>query len=471
MDHRAPEERARQVRRASLRLAGQFAAFTCAWFFLSHIVAPSLLPSVAAFSAWDSVAWGLYIPAAGSLLWLVAGRQLRGSRRAEERLRALLESGSELALFLSSDGVVRYCGPASAALLGRPWQQIEGHNILDFLHAQDAETLQSTLRLLSMPEAPDSWRLESRFRYADGSWRTLDGIGRLALAPDGSTQITILYRDISELKQRELALQDNAQRQRDVIEHLPVGVAGITLRPPATVLSASAPLARFLGYSSAEELAGAVLSGLFYRADDCVAFCERLRAEGHVHDMEVQTRTHDGAPVWTLVAGHAVVHGTASEGQRFDCTFQDVSACRQAELSLREATQALRAAIYGSPAAAITLDALGRVKMWNQAAERLFGWAEQEVAGQPLTAVLVERDLGARALLANLPGDEALAAVEIVCQTRGGQPVRVEISSVPLRDSLGRVGGAAVFAEWRRPFGLPAEPAGDAAGAAEATGQ
>lgn len=44
----------------------------------------------------------------------------------------------------------------------------------------------------------------------------------------------------------------------------------------------------------------------------------------------------------------------------------------------------LRAVLHASPAAIIRLDLEGRVQTWNEAAERIFGWAAGEVIGQPL---------------------------------------------------------------------------------------
>ncbi|MHB8067220.1 MAG: diguanylate cyclase [Desulfobaccales bacterium] len=56
---------------------------------------------------------------------------------------------------------------------------------------------------------------------------------------------------------------------------------------------------------------------------------------------------------------------------------------RRTEIDLQEAKQTLGAYIKASPLAIMTLDPQGRVRLWNPAAETIFGWRSSEVVGQP----------------------------------------------------------------------------------------
>ncbi len=56
---------------------------------------------------------------------------------------------------------------------------------------------------------------------------------------------------------------------------------------------------------------------------------------------------------------------------------------RRAEIDLQEAKQTLGAYIKASPLAIMTLDPQGCVRLWNPAAESIFGWRSSEVVGQP----------------------------------------------------------------------------------------
>jgi PAS domain S-box-containing protein len=59
----------------------------------------------------------------------------------------------------------------------------------------------------------------------------------------------------------------------------------------------------------------------------------------------------------------------------------------QSRKQLQASTDNLQAIINASPLAIISIDAQGLVKTWNPAAERIFGWSEEEVVGQFLPIV------------------------------------------------------------------------------------
>src|SRR5829696_154324 len=61
------------------------------------------------------------------------------------------------------------------------------------------------------------------------------------------------------------------------------------------------------------------------------------------------------------------------------------------------ASEALHRAVLDSALDCIvTIDAGGRIVEWNPAAERTFGWRKEEVAGRPMSEVIVPRHLLAR---------------------------------------------------------------------------
>src|SRR3972149_10936289 len=69
----------------------------------------------------------------------------------------------------------------------------------------------------------------------------------------------------------------------------------------------------------------------------------------------------------------------------------DVSRLKQAEEQLRETTETLAAMLQASPSAVVLLDVYGKVKMWNRAAQAIFGWQEEEVLDQPYPIVPQDR--------------------------------------------------------------------------------
>ena len=104
-----------------------------------------------------------------------------------------------------------------------------------------------------------------------------------------------------------------------------------------------------------------------------------------------------------------------------------------------EQTETLRALIQASPLGIIAHDKDAQVQMWNPAAERIFGWSEQEVLGRPYPLVPEEKLDEFRMNFEGTPRGEALTSQETFRQRKDGTRVDVGIWTGPLSD-----GGAMV---------------------------
>jgi PAS domain S-box-containing protein len=119
---------------------------------------------------------------------------------------------------------------------------------------------------------------------------------------------------------------------------------------------------------------------------------------------------------------------------------------RTAELSeaneqLQRVNEIRQAVIGSSPLAIWAIDLDGKVRFWNPAAERIFGWKETEVLDQPLPIIPEDQAGEFRHWLERFGRGEALAAVERQRRRKDGTTVDVLIWTAPLRDSTGRVHG------------------------------
>ncbi|MCP3136574.1 ATP-binding protein [Pyxidicoccus xibeiensis] len=100
---------------------------------------------------------------------------------------------------------------------------------------------------------------------------------------------------------------------------------------------------------------------------------------------------------------------------------------QRARLALAEANQRLAAIIQASPAAIMLLDLDGTVRLWNPAAERVFGWTADEVLGRFLPAVPEERRAEFRRNLEVVARGDGLSGVETQRQRRDGSAVPVAL--------------------------------------------
>lgn len=115
---------------------------------------------------------------------------------------------------------------------------------------------------------------------------------------------------------------------------------------------------------------------------------------------------------------------------------------RMADLPAR-----LAAIVQGSDDAIISTTLDGIITSWNRAAERLFGHAEDEAVGRPVTMLVPpERATEAAEILARIAGGEGIDHSETVRVGKDGGRRHVAVTISPIRDSAGRVIGASKIA-------------------------
>ncbi|HHT9107420.1 MAG TPA: diguanylate cyclase domain-containing protein [Candidatus Wunengus sp. YC64] len=130
----------------------------------------------------------------------------------------------------------------------------------------------------------------------------------------------------------------------------------------------------------------------------------------------------------------AVLEGGAISGMTIDIT-----ALKRAEEVIQETNHTLQTLIQASPLAITTLDADGRVTMWNPAADRMFGWNKQEVLGHHLPFVHNNKQDVFLILCKRALSGELFMGVEIRQQKRDGSPIDIRISAAPVRNAQGNV--------------------------------
>jgi PAS domain S-box-containing protein len=114
---------------------------------------------------------------------------------------------------------------------------------------------------------------------------------------------------------------------------------------------------------------------------------------------------------------------------------------------LRETNQTLEAIIHASPLGIIALDPEGIVKMWNSAAERIYGWSAEEVLGQPLPTVPLDKLEEMRSNHRRALTGTDFKAFETERLRKDGTQINVSISTAPLRDAQGQLTGVVALVE------------------------
>lgn len=145
------------------------------------------------------------------------------------------------------------------------------------------------------------------------------------------------------------------------------------------------------------------------------------------YSIEFRIEQPGAEPKWVLSRGYVFSDTAGRRHLRGLCI--DIS-----DRAAREAANAhLAAVVQHCHEAIISFSTDGRIRTWNPAAERMFGYAAHEVAGKPL-AITVPRDKAEEsdAMFRRALAGETVAEVETVRLTKSGRRVQVMLSRAPI---------------------------------------
>lgn len=108
-----------------------------------------------------------------------------------------------------------------------------------------------------------------------------------------------------------------------------------------------------------------------------------------------------------------------------------------AAAAVRQSHQTLRAVVAASPLPIVVIEADTTVRLWNPAAERLFGWTASEVVGREIPNVPPDKLVECRCVRDAVMRGESFSGIETCRIRRDGSKVDVLISAAPLANGQG----------------------------------
>ncbi|HEY6562329.1 MAG TPA: PAS domain S-box protein [Polyangiaceae bacterium] len=279
---------------------------------------------------------------------------------------------------------------AGCRMLGYTREEIIGKTIVDLIPPEDVDRLwKSREHLLHGGSHADEWSLRSK----SGSHVPVE-VNAKILA-DGRWQGFV--RDISDRKRLEkeaeqarAQLRESEERFRLAFEEAPIGMALLAL--DGRFVRVNRVLCEIVGYS-AEELTELTFQAITHPDDlNSDLTLARQLYDGEIPRYQLEKRyiRKDGTVVDILLSG-SIMRSRAGEPLRYIAQIEDITERKRLERELRLAEAKSSGILSISADAIISIDEQQRITLFNEGAERIFGYSKTEALGAPLELLIPER--------------------------------------------------------------------------------
>ena len=273
-------------------------------------------------------------------------RDITERKRAEEalqaseaRFRSLVQNVSDVIIVLDADGTILYESPSVERVLGYKPEHKVGDNSFSWIHPDDLDRTQRLFaEILATPGVTRSIQL--RARHHDGSWRHIEASGINLLDDPSVGGIVATYRDITERKRAEEALQASEARFRAIFAGAAIGIMLADLA--GRVVESNPALQVMLGYRG-DELSGTVFTDLNHPDDarlDEDLYHELVAGKRDYYQLEKRLIRKDGRVVWGYLVV-SLIWGGGGEPQFAIGMVEDITERKRVTAELAEAHRRL----------------------------------------------------------------------------------------------------------------------------------
>jgi PAS domain S-box-containing protein len=257
-------------------------------------------------------------------------------RRSEEYHRSLLENAMEAIAIVNGDGTIQYESPSYRRILGRNPEDLVGVGSFDFIHPDDLPNVAQVFdELLQNPGG--TVQAEVRSMHHDGSYRTLEVVGRNLLDDPVVRGIIANFRDITERKVAEEALRASEQRLDLTVKAADLGLWDRDIRTGQVVRNERA--AEIYGFSLEEMQANVEWWESRIHPEDRPRVLEsrnrHLEGTAPVYETEYRLLHRSGEWRWILSRGKVVEWDDQGNPARITGTLLDVTERKHAENLIR----------------------------------------------------------------------------------------------------------------------------------------
>ncbi|MEO6252330.1 MAG: PAS domain S-box protein [Ferruginibacter sp.] len=345
-------------------------------------------------------------------------KELKGS---ENKYRSLIERVSDAFVSLDNNWNYTYVNKKAGEILARKPESLVGKHI--WTEFPEGINQPFYLAYYKAMETQEYQCLEEYYPPFD-KWLE----NHIYPSNDG---LTIFFKDVTEIKKVSLALIENEEKYRSLIEQATDGI--ILYSFDGTIHSFNKAAYIQTGYTE-QEFQKLNLNDLFVEVsltnkkpkdkkletdEPAILYRKLKRKDGSVFNVELNARLLPDGKIFAIV--------------------RDITEREKAEQARMHEEQTRQLIMNSALDAIICINAEGAITLWNLQAEKIFGWSEEEINGKLLTETIIphqyqeQHEKGMKHYLQTGEGPVLNRMFEITALDRQGREFPIELSIVPMQ--------------------------------------
>ena len=305
-------------------------------------------------------------------------------RRAQSRVSDTLELAPDAYFLADLRGRFITVNEAACRLLGYEQNELIGKAIFDLIPLDQATRLDERKTALLRPGSvlTDEWVLKRK----DGTFVPVEVSANIL--EEGRWQAFV--RDISERRRDEARLRESEERFRLTIDEAPIGMALVAL--DGRFERVNRVLCEITGYS-ADELTRLTFQDITH-PDDLATDVEAARrlAAGEITRYQREKRyIRKDRSIVDIMLNVSILRDADGRTRSYISQIEDITARKRADRALRSSEAKLSGIVSIAADAIITVDPQQRITIFSEGAERIFGYAKNEVIGTQLERLIPDR--------------------------------------------------------------------------------
>jgi len=357
-------------------------------------------------------------------------RALEDLKRSEQRFRSLVENAQDAIVILNPDATIRYESPSMAYITGRKAEERIGKNPLDFCYPDDIEKVVEEFIPLLENKVPVA-HMELHLQHENDKLLDIELIGTNLIDDPAVGGIVLNLRDITERKRAEEALRISEEQFRILVETMNDGLA---IQDHDGVMTfVNDKLCQMLGYASDELVGHTVMENLDEVNRKKYKEQMRKRRKGVIDPYEIEFIRKDGSRIISRISPQLI---TDTEGNMVGSfgIVTDITERKRLEEELRGSEEFSSSLLSNSPNPVLVLNPDTSVRYVNPALEKLTGFSKAELLNRRIPYPWWTKETMEKT---SKELEEAMSegadGLEILFQSKNGEPFWVQITSMPIR--------------------------------------